>query len=338
MVEGGSDACGPWGGTGGWSMDALTGTNLDRTSSDGPSSWWSYLGLVGVAKILVLAGLLWWLYAAQLFRLLIFWTRGDWSHGFLIPLFSLYLVHTNRAALLRGEHRGSLWGAAVVVLSVLVYLASIYTRFGYPQPLTIVLMIAGLVLLLRGWRTLWLTWFPIAFLVLALPPPERIYRAVTQPLQQAAAIISTQVLNAMPGAEVENAGINIAFFMDNGYSNSFTVAGACSGMRSLMAFVALGLAMAYFTPRPIWQRIVMALVVIPVALFCNILRVIITGCFQMYGHANLAGGTPHMILGLLLFGLGFAIYLGILWIMDHLFTEAPDGLDEEQPSAARGGE
>jgi len=96
-------------------------------------------------------------------------------------------------------------------------------------------------------------------------------------------------------------------------------------MRSLMAFVALGLAMAYFAPRPAWHRVAMAVLVVPVALFCNILRVVITGGFQMYGHPNLAAGTPHTILGLFLFGLGFVIYLGVLWVLDHLFLEEPDG-------------
>jgi len=100
--------------------------------------------------------------------------RPDWSHGFLIPLFSLYLVHAKRAELMRPEHTGSLWGAVVMLLSVFVYVGSIVYRIGYPQPLTIITMIAGLVLLVRGWRTLWVTLFPVGFLLLAIPPPERL--------------------------------------------------------------------------------------------------------------------------------------------------------------------
>jgi exosortase len=296
-------------------------------------TWWQYLGAAGTAKVLLLVALLGWLYSAHFYRLFMYWMQPDWSHGFLIPLFSLYLVHAKRAELMAGEHRGSLWGALLMLVSVLVYVCSIVYSFGYPGPLTIVTMIVGLVLLVRGWRTLWLTLFPIGFLLMAIPPPDRLYRAVTQPLQQAAAAIATLVLNTFPGADVERAGINIAFFMKGGRSGSFTVAGACSGMRSLMAFVALGLAMAYFAPRPTWHRIAMAVFVVPVAVFCNILRVVITGGLQMYGHPELASGTPHTILGLLLFGLGFAMYLGVLWVLDHLFSEEP-----EQPGALRAGE
>lgn len=304
--------------------------------SGAPPRWWRQLGASGVARILVLVGLMGWLYADHLVRLFRYWQRPDWSHGYLIPVFSLYLVHAKRAELFAAKGRGSVLGLVLMLGSIGMYAVAIRMKIEYPQPLTIVTMLAGLVLLLRGWRTLWLTWFPIAFLVLAMPPPERLYRAFTQPLQQLAATLATAVLNVFPGADVEHAGINISFFMTDGTTGSFTVAGACSGMRSLMAFVALGLAMAYFTPRPVWHRIAMAVVVVPVALFCNVVRVVVTGALQMYGRSDLSTGTPHTLLGLLLFGLGFLIYMGVLWVLDHAVVEEADGPDEEDGASARG--
>ncbi len=287
--------------------------------------WWESLGPIGVAKVLLVVSLLSWFYGDHLYRLFRYWQQPDWSHGFLLPPFCLYLIHTRRKELLAGTHHGSLWGAALIILAVTTYTYSIYLKIGYPQPLTILVMLAGIVLLIRGWRTLWMTIFPIGFLVLAIPPPVRLYREITQPLQQAAAFVSAHVLNAFPGVEsVERAGINLAYYMNDGVHGTFTVANACSGMRSLMAFVALGLAMAYFTPRPLWHRVALAAFVVPVALFCNILRVIITGGLQMYGHKDLATGTPHSLLGLLMFALGFVIYLAFLWVLDHLFIEEND--------------
>ena len=294
------------------------------------------LGPITYVKILVLAALLFWLYGDHFYRLFRFWRQPDWSHGLLLPFFSLYLVYLKRNELLREDHVGSLWGLSVMLLTTGVYAASIYLKIGYPQPLSILTMIAGIVLLLRGWRTLWLTAFPIAFLFLAIPPPDRLYRQFTQPLQQVAAAISTATLNAFPGVvEVERAGINMAYFMQGGREGTFTVAGACSGMRSLMAFVALGLAVAYMTDRPMWHRAALAILVLPIALFCNVLRVIITGGLQMYGHGEFAAGTAHTILGLLMFALGFALYLCVLWVMDHLFVEeaAGSGLAKVSQSA-----
>lgn len=297
-------------------------------------TWREALGVAGLLQILVLAGLFLWLYQNQCLRLFRMWQNPDWSHGFLIPFFCLYMVNTRKAELLRGEHRGSLLGLALILFGMLAYAYFIRVKIGYPQDLSMLVVIAGLVLLLRGWRTLKYTLFPICFFVLAIPPPDYVYKGLTQPLQQGAALISTLILNLFPGAEVERAGINIAYYLRGGRQGTFTVAGACSGMRSLMAFVALGLAMSYFTPRPTWQRVAMAIFVVPVALFCNILRVIATGAFQMYDYGNLATGTPHMVLGLLMFGAGFVIYGGILWALDHLFVE---GDDVSQTTAGRGG-
>ncbi|HWL92845.1 MAG TPA: exosortase/archaeosortase family protein [Phycisphaerae bacterium] len=292
--------------------------------------WLEYLGPAGILKVGLLVAVLGWFYLDHLKRMSNVWQQPDWSHGYLVPLFTLYLIHQNRRKLLSDRHEGSLWGLGLLIAALVAYAAAVASQIGYPQPLTIVFVIAGLVLLLRGWETLKILWFPLAFLFLAIPPPERLYREITQPLQQAAALVAKHILTLFPGVyEVQRAGFNITYFLDNGRDGSFTVAGACSGMRSLMAFVAIGLAMAYLTPRPAWHRIALAASVIPVALFCNIARVIITGSLQMYGRGNLASGTPHTILGLVMFGLGFLIYMGIIWMLDHLFVEDREALVSE---------
>ncbi len=301
------------------------------STEGGLPSWWQYFGPVGAAKIATLAALMAWLYWDQVYRLWVYWQHPDWQHGFLIPVYCLYLIHVRKRELMAAPAKGSIWGLALVLFAVFVYFESMMRKFGYPQAVSMVFMIGGLVLLLGGWRILKLTLFPIGFLLLALPPPTRLYREITQPLQQGAALIAAKVLNAFPGADIEQSGINLAYFMDDGTSGTFTIAGACSGMRSLMAFIALGLGAAYFTPRPLWHRVTMAVVVIPVALFCNIIRVLITGGFQMYGHSDWATGTPHMILGLALFALGMIIYLGILWVLDHAVVDD----DSEKGGVAR---
>lgn len=292
--------------------------------------WCDILGRRGAVELAVLVTLFYWLFSDHLVRLYEFWKTPDWSHGFVIPLFSLYVIHTRRRELSEGRHEGSLWGVPVLILSVAGYIWCIANRIGYPQTLAMVPAIAGLILLMRGWRTLRLLLFPLGMLVLAMPPPMRRYLAMTQPLQQLVARISAFVLNAFPGVdEVSRQGFHISYYMTNGRHNAFAVANACSGMRSLMAFIFLGLAIAYFAPRPTWQRIVLVALVLPVAVFCNFVRVVVTGAFQMYGHEELASGTAHSLLGFGLFGLGLAIFMGLVWMMDHLFV------DERTDAAAK---
>ena len=277
----------------------------------------------------ILGGALLWVYWYQFQRMVYYWINNpDWSHGFLIPIFCIYFIHSRRSELAATPARPSWLGLVLVAAALAGYVFAIQRKIGYPQSLSIVLAIGGLVLLNCGWQVLWRTAFPIGFLILALPPPEYIYRAITQPLQQIAALAGAGVLRFLPNILIDRNGINIDFDnLKTGQSGFFTVAGACSGMRSLMAFVALGLAMAYFAPRPLWHRVVMAVVVVPVALFCNVIRVVITGALHIYGYADWAKGTPHSMLGIMTFGIGFAIYLGILYVLDHLFITAdePEG-------------
>jgi len=74
------------------------------------TGWWEALGPIGVVKILVIVALVSWLYGDHFYRLYHIWQQPDWSHGFLLPVFCLYLVHLKRAELLRVDHVGSLWG------------------------------------------------------------------------------------------------------------------------------------------------------------------------------------------------------------------------------------
>jgi exosortase len=305
----------------------------ERGSSRAPwePTWGAIVTRAGGVEIAVVAGLVAWLYWDQIARMVVFWRDPDWMHGYLILPFSLYLLHTRRRELARVAIRPSWVGLGVLLVGIAGYGVAVLAKIGYPQPLSMLVVISGAVLLMGGWGLLRQTLFPICFLALAMPPPDRLYRAATQPLQQLAAQLAQALLNVLPDIDVERSGFQLtAYAVSSGRElASFAVAGACSGMRSLMAFVAIGLAMAYLTPRPLWHRMAMAVIVFPVALSCNIVRVIVTGVFLIYDKGNLAEGTPHMVLGLLTFGLGMLIYSLAIHVLDRLFLD-----DDETPQAA----
>jgi len=308
------------------------GDESGRRRTTAAPSLAAVIGRTGLIHLVLCGAAVLWVFWDQCVRIFRIWRDNpDWSHGFLIPLFSLYFIHTQRARLAAAPRRTNWLGLAVLAAAVFGYIVAVYVKIGYPQSAAVVLAIFGLVLLLCGEAVLFRLAFPLGFLLLAMPPPDYLYRQITQPLQQMAAFFSMLVLRLLPGVWVERAGFNLTYILDSGREGSFAVAGACSGMRSLMAFVALGLAMAYFAPRPTWQRVTMAVVIIPVALFCNIVRVIVTGAFAIYDYGNLAAGTPHTVLGLLTFALGFCIYFVILFILDRLF------IADEEPAGAWAG-
>ena len=116
--------------------------------------------------------------------------------------------------------------------------------------------IFGLTLLLGGWSVIRVAWFPILFLLFAIPLPDPIYVELTQPLQRFASAAAAAVMPLFaPGLHTQAQAVVIDYVMPGSAPDTLNVAEACSGMRLLMALVALGVAMAYLEERPVWQRI-----------------------------------------------------------------------------------
>src|SRR5262245_12443613 len=121
----------------------------------------------GRIQIAVIAALVVWLYWDQIRRMVAIWSSVVvWSAGFLILLFSLYLVHARRDELARTPLGPSYAGLILLVGGIATYAMSIRARVGYSQPLSLLAVLAGAVLLMSGWRMLWHTAFPILYLAL----------------------------------------------------------------------------------------------------------------------------------------------------------------------------
>jgi exosortase len=182
--------------------------------------------------------------------------------------------------------------------------------------------LGAIVFFLGGWRLVKYTWLPIAFLVFAVPLPTRYYVRLSMPMRHLAAGIAATLLNFISGMEATATGVVIdVIYKGQRLEPALNVAEACSGMRLLMAFLALGVAMAYLHPRPKTQRIVLLASTIPIAIFCNIVRVTVTGFIYVLIHPKYTQGIYHNILGLAMLPLAFGLYGFLAWFMSSLFIE-----------------
>lgn len=276
------------------------------------------------AAVLIL--LLGFHYRHVLTRLEYIWrNNGDWSHGFIIPLFSLYYLYSqrHRMPVNLADHSISsrLAGLGLLALAFCTYAGSTFYQIEYPKQVALVISIMGVVLVVCGWPMARWSWFAVAFLVFALPLPERIYVQMTMPLRFIAAQVSAGALSVLiPDmlAEAQGAVVDYAF---KGRAGTLDIEQACSGIRLMMTMMALGVAMAFINERPMWQRLVMILSVVPIAVFCNVIRVTTTGVFYVLGYEDLARGSWHMLLGLGMLFVAFALYGGISYILSHLVVE-----------------
>jgi exosortase len=300
-------------------MESMAGGPIGQPKS----TKWLDLGAHVYIKIALLAIPFCILFHHPLYTLFRQWLDPTWSHGFLIPAFSLYFLHQKRDALLALSPRPSYLGLTGLIFCIFFYpLNLVQFQFAYFDWLIMLPMIASIVLFLGGWKMLYYTWLPIAYLFFAIPFPDRYYKLITIPMREFAAGVSTVVLNWIPGVQSVASGAVIeVFFRGQKLEPSLDVAEACSGMRLLMAFVALGVAMAYLHQRPLWQRIVLLISTFPIAILCNVIRVTVTAMIYILWDPRYARGIYHDILGILMLPLAFGLYGLLAWFMSNLFME-----------------
>jgi exosortase len=141
-------------------------------------------------------------------------------------------------------------------------------------------------------------------------------------MRQWAANVAAVLLNLVGDLEATASGVVIdVVYKGKHLEPGLNVAEACSGMRLLTAFVALGVAMAYLHYRPFWQRIILLASTIPIAIFCNIVRVTATGFIYVLIHPKYTQGIYHDMLGIAMLPLAFGLYGLLAWFMSILFVE-----------------
>ncbi len=290
-------------------------------------SWTGTAGMLRSVRIAVVAALIVLAYWGPIQHYLVArWiSDGNWSHGWLIPLFSVYFLVIRRDQLARCVPRTNYLGAVILAVSLTVYFFSAWRiRMAYPQSLSIVGTIFGATLLLGGWTVMRIAWFPILFLILAIPLPQSVYVELTRPLRELASTASAATLPLfIPGLHTEAQAVVIDYMRPGMPAGQLNVEEACSGMRLMMAFVTLGVATAYLGDRPTWQRLIMVASCIPIAVLCNTVRVTTTGLLTITGHQEYAQGTPHQLLGIVMLALALGCYALIGYVLSHLFVEMP---------------
>jgi exosortase len=253
---------------------------------------------------------------------LVWWTDDNYSHGFLVPLISLYFARqVSRREAFRVR---SGVGLGVWLLGIALFgrLATVLIPVGFISDLSFLLGLAGLCALLAGMDTLKRYWFPLFFLIFMIPLPVALYAKIASPLQLLASRIASTVLNAT-GVPVLCEG-NLMTLPGN---VRMFVAEACSGMRQLTGFLALTAAVAYLATRPVWYRAVVIVSAVPIAISANVARVTLTGYIMHFLDPSYAAGTFHTIEGLLMMGLGLALLRAECWVLDQFLqlvqTEHP---------------
>ena len=197
---------------------------------------------------------------------------------------------------------GLVLGAALLLLCLAGRMATTLVPVGVLSDLAFLAGLAGLVAALAGRDALHRYGFALFFLVFMIPLPIALYSAIASPLQLLVSRLAASLLGLL-GIPVLCQGNMMTLPGDV----HLFVAEACSGMRQLTGFLALTTAVAWFSERPLWYRLVLVGSAVPIALTANLLRVTLTAWLAYAVNPALAGGQFHTFEGLLLMGVGLAM-------------------------------
>ena len=247
-------------------------------------------------KVLLLVVLGVAVYYDVLWRLTVAWsTDPNFSHGFIVPFFSAFVVWTQRERLLALPVKPS-WSGFPIILVALAFV--IIGNLGaelFIGRVSLILLLAGLIVFFLGWQYFRALLFPWMFLFLMVPIPAIIFAQLTLPLQTLAAKIAAAALQFV-GIPILREGNVLALPVLN-----LEVAEACSGIRSLLSLGTLAIIYGYFLEHRMLGRVVLALAAIPIAVLANGFRIFGTGFLVEHWDAQKALGFFHEFSGWLIF-------------------------------------
>ncbi len=246
----------------------------------------------------------------------------DWGHAYVIPFISGYMIWLRKDELARIRPEVFWPGLMPILLGLVCYAFFVLLLPNHMLSGTaFVLTIFGVALTLLGTRMMRILFLPIAYLVFAITISEQIMIEMTFRLQLIASQGAYVMLSL--GSAVFPYGVNLEGnqleILVGGESRMMNVAEACSGMRMVVAFVALAGAVALLGAREWWQRIALLLLAVPVAVFMNVVRVAVLGFVTLYDQ-NLAAGDSHTLIGTLLLLPALGLYMLIAWVLNRIVT------------------
>ncbi len=260
---------------------------------------------------LLLVGILVALYTPVMGSLFDQWYHdADYSHGFLVPFVSAYLIWQRRDKLRLVPRRSSFWGMFVVLVALgLLFLGSLGAEL-FLARISLLCTICGLIVYFCGWAMLRALAFPMAFLLFAIPIPVLIYNEIVFPLQFVASKFATWTLETLNLFPIMREG-NVLILP----GMSLEVVEACSGIRSLLSLLALAAGFGYLVERSAVARWILFLAMIPLAIISNGTRVMITAIMANYMGPKAAEGFMHEFSGWVIFVVATALFLGFYALM-----------------------
>ena len=247
--------------------------------------------LIAIAGLLGMYGLTFW----DLFHGL--WAGDQQGHGPIVLAVSIWLLWKNHADLTAASIQPrSVAGWASLALGLLLYLVGRSQDILIFEVGSIVIVIAGLLMLLSGYQAVRLMWFPLFFMVFMIPLPGVFVDALTQPMKMAVSYVAEFVLYHV-GYPISRSGVILQIGQ-----YQLLVADACAGLNTLFTLEALGLLyLNLVRHQSAIRNIALAILIIPISFIANVIRVMVLTLITYHFGDEAGQGFLHGFAGMVLF-------------------------------------
>ncbi len=213
------------------------------------------------------------------------------GHGMFVPFFSVFLLWTARNRIRAAVGRGDPAGILLITLALGILALGRWGESILVQGLSVVIAVAGIVLLGFGKRCLRQAAFPIGFLLFMVPLPRLVVATLTRHLQLFVAGFAAAALETL-GIPFHQNGLFISLS-----TITIEVAEVCNGLRFMMGLLVLTLAFAHVSQRTLGRKLVLVASAIPVAVLANALRIATIAIGVHYIGPEAAEGIIHNTIG-----------------------------------------
>lgn len=258
------------------------------------------------------------------------WATDEQGHGPIILAISLWLMWRKRDEFIALETRpANLAGSLLLFFGFLFYLLGRTQQLETIEVGSQLLVIAGTLLVLKGWAALRLMAFPLFFMVFMVPLPSVLVQIITVPLKTAVSYVA-ELLLYQAGYPIARTGVILSVG-----PFQLLVADACAGLNSMFTLEALGLLyMNLMKYQSIPRNITLALLIIPISFIANIIRVMIL-VLVTYHFGDAAGqGFVHGFAGMVLFMVALVLILFVDTLLGFVFKKPSSPPTTKSPEPA----
>jgi exosortase len=253
------------------------------------------------------------LYYHVIYKMVHDWSIDDnYSHGFLIPVISGYLIWQNRKRLSELPLKPSNFGLVLLLFSILFFIAAHVGAELFTMRFSMILVILSAIVFLAGWTMAKELLLPVGYLIFMIPLPAIIWNKIAFPLKLFATKMAVTVIKAL----------NIPVYSEGNIihlaNTTLEVVDACSGLRSLTSLLALGAAFALISDHSPLKKITLFLSAVPIAILVNIFRLSSTAVLAKFYGAKVAEGFLHDISGIIVFFLALILMYMIHSVMERV--------------------